>query len=224
MADWKDFLSLLSYASTAIQKLNGLHIDNLHIDSCHSEDSEKGLSESRSEPADHKCRVGWRTRKVPMILNLKIFKQIKHTPETNTSYPRKHWNFKSQCNDFKLLKVCKSTLLILKQRLIFDTGEKWQGKHFGDIPHFLSYWHKQSLLSKTLTAIGLSLGLDVKSQFVYQIPFLKLESWKRRLDFNPLHVEKKRWNVVTLPSRNACNFIAAKASRCLSSKTTKLLS
>lgn len=47
--------------------------------SYHLENSEKCLSRHRSELAEIKCRVGWRMRKVTVILNFKIFEQIKQT-------------------------------------------------------------------------------------------------------------------------------------------------
>lgn len=78
---------------------------------------------------------------------------------------------------------------------------------------------------KTPAAMGFTSDLDLKCQFLYQTPFLKLASWKRETRFQPsAHLEQegmKRSNIAI--SRNAYNFIAAKASRCLSSNTTELL-
>lgn len=71
---------------------------------------------------------------------------------------------------------------------------------------------------------GLKLGLDIKSQFSYQIPFFKFKSSRGRLDFTLCTFGTKRDGPLTAISRNACNFTVAKAARSLSSKTTKILS
>lgn len=71
---------------------------------------------------------------------------------------------------------------------------------------------------------GLKLGLDIKSQFSYQIPFFKFKSSRGRLDFTLCTFGTKRDGPLTAISRNACNFTVAKAAKSLSSKTTKILS